>query len=93
MSQVRQLVQLQLLDTQLDQANNRLAEIDAALNDSSALKQAKAKAEKAAAVLVEARLALKRAEQDVGVQQEKIDRNQKALYGGSKKSPKELEDL
>jgi predicted nucleic acid-binding Zn-ribbon protein len=93
MSQVRQLVQLQQLDTQLDQANNRLAEIDAALNDSSVVKQAKASAEQAAGTLVEARLALKRAEQDVGVQQEKIDRNQKALYGGSNKSPKELEDL
>lgn len=93
MSQVRQLVQLQQLDTQLDQAKKRLVEIDVALNDSSAVKQANAKAEQAAGVLTEARLALKRAEQDVGVQQGKIDRNQKALYGGSKKTPKELEDL
>ncbi|MBN2045432.1 MAG: hypothetical protein JW757_10465 [Anaerolineales bacterium] len=93
MSQVRHLVQLQLLDTQLDQAKKRLAEIEVALNDHSAVRQAAVRSEKAAKALLEARLALKRAEQNVEVQQEKIDRNQKALYGGTKKSPKELEDL
>jgi len=36
---------------------------------------------------------LKRAEQDVQVQQSKIEKNQKKLYGGSIKNPKELEDL
>ena len=93
MSQVRQLVQLQEIDTQLDQAKNRLVEIDAALNDSSAVKKAAAKSEKAAGVLMKARLALKNAELDVQSQQDKIERNQKALYGGGNKSPKELEDL
>ncbi|MFN2145335.1 MAG: zinc ribbon domain-containing protein [Anaerolineales bacterium] len=93
MSQVRQLVQLQDLDTQLDQAKKRLVEIDAALNDNSAVKKAAARSEKAAGVLMKARLALKNAELDVQTQQDKIDRNQKALYGGGNKSPKELEDL
>ena len=93
MSQVRQLVHLQQLDTQLDQAKKRLEEINLALNDTSAVRLATARAEKAAGILTDARLALKRAEQDVGVQQEKIERNQKALYSSTNKSPKELEDL
>jgi predicted nucleic acid-binding Zn-ribbon protein len=92
MSQARHLAQLQQLDTRIDQAKSRLEEIDAALNDNSAVKKARARSEKAADALTAARLSLKRAEQDVEAQQEKIDRNQKALYGGGK-SPKELEDL
>lgn len=92
MSQARHLAQLQHLDTRIDQAKSRLEEIDAALNDNTAVKKARARAEKAAEALTAARLALKRAEQDVEDQQDKIERNQKALYGGGK-SPKELEDL
>jgi predicted nucleic acid-binding Zn-ribbon protein len=38
-------------------------------------------------------LALKRAEQDVETQQKKIENNQKTLYSGTVKNPKELEDL
>ena len=56
-------------------------------------KKATARAEKAAKSLTKTRLALKTAEQDVQAQQDKIERNQKALYGGGNKSPKELEDL
>jgi predicted nucleic acid-binding Zn-ribbon protein len=92
MSQVRHLVQLQEIDSQIDQAKARLEEIDAALNDNSAMRKANARTEKAAKALTKAQLALRRAEQDVQAQQDKIDRNQKALYGGGK-SPKELEDL
>lgn len=92
MSQARNLAHLQHLDTQLDQAKNRLEEIDAALNDNSAVRQAAKRADKAAETLTAARLALRKAESDVQAQQAKIERNQKALYGGGK-SPKELEDL
>ena len=64
-----------------------------ALSDSSAVRKAKKRLEKAEDVHTKARLKLKRAEQNVQVQQEKIDKNQKALYGGSVRNPKELEDL
>jgi len=93
MSQVRNLFHLQQIDTQLDQARGRLAEIDAALSDNSAVRKASARLSKADDARTKARLALKRAEQDVQVQQEKIEKNQKALYGGSVRNPKELEDL
>ncbi|MGD2028131.1 MAG: hypothetical protein PVI99_09970 [Anaerolineales bacterium] len=93
MSQKRRLANLQDIDSQIDQARSRLEEIDAALSDSSAVKKAAARAEKAEDRFTKARLALKRAEQDVQVQEEKIEKNQKALYGGSVRNPKELEDL
>lgn len=92
MSQVRLLANLQTLDTQLDNIRNRLKEIDAALNDHRAVRQAASRAEKAAAALTAARLALTRAEQEVQAQQDKTTRNQQALYGGGK-SPKQLEEL
>ncbi|MEJ2756972.1 MAG: hypothetical protein P8046_00690 [Anaerolineales bacterium] len=93
MSQKRLLSQLQDIDSQLDSAHSRLKEIDAALNDNTAVKKATRQAEKAETSFTKARLALKKAEQNVQVQQEKIEKNQKALYGGSVRNPKELEDL
>ena len=93
MSQKRRLANLQDIDTQLDQARSRLEEIDAALSDNSAVKKAAARAKKAEDRFTKVRLALKHAEQDVQVQEEKIEKNQKALYGGSVRNPKELEDL
>ena len=93
MSDTRKLFSLQQLDSSLDETRARLAEIDQILNDSSALKKAKKQATQAEEKRVKAQLALKRAEQEVQAQQDKIDKNQKMLYGGSVKAPKELEDL
>lgn len=93
MSDARQLHNLQQLDTALDKTRARLAEIERILNDNSALKKAKTQAAKAEEKRTKAQLALKRAEQDVQVQEQKIERNQKKLYGGAVKAPKELEDL
>jgi len=93
MSQTRQLFLLQQIDTDIDNSRLRLSEIDAALNDNSAVKQAKAKAEKAEKLSQQARTALKNAELDVEAQQTKIASNERALYGGAVTNPKELEDL
>jgi len=93
MSDKRQLFNLQQLDTELDQHRARLAEIESILNDNSALKKANSRVSQTAEAFTKAKLALKRAEQDVEVQHNKIDRNQKKLYGGAVKAPKELEDL
>ncbi len=93
MSQKRLLSQLQDIDTQLDQARSRLKEIDAALNDNSAVRKATRQAEKAEERFTKARLAMRKEEQEVQAQQQKIAKNQEALYGGSVRNPKELEDL
>ncbi len=93
MTHPRLLFNLQQIDSQLFQSHDRLAEIDAILNDNAALKKARMKASKTDDAHKKAILALKHAEQDVQSQNEKIERNQKTLYSGTVKNPKELEDL
>jgi predicted nucleic acid-binding Zn-ribbon protein len=93
MSQTKNLYLLQQIDTEIDSSRVRLTEIEDQLNDNSALKQAKTKAEKAENSLHQAQIALKHAEQDVETQQTKITNNERALYGGAITNPKELEDL
>lgn len=93
MSQPRQLYQLQQLDTQIDNSLARLNEIDKILSDNSTVQQAKIKLQKAEKNQQQAQIALKHAEQDVESQQTKISNNERALYGGAVKNPKELEDL
>lgn len=93
MSQPFQLYSLQQIDTKLDNAHTRLQEIDAALKDNAALKQAEKEAAAAKTSYQKAQLELKRAEEEVQVQQTKITNNQKTLYSGSVTNPKELEDL
>lgn len=93
MSQPKQLFQLQQTDSQLDKTKLRLSEIEIALNDNSVLKRAINAADLAEKLQKKAQLALKRAEQEVESQQIKISNNERALYGGAIKNPKELEDL
>ena len=93
MSQTQQLYQLQQVDSSLDTCRQRLAEIETALQDSAAVKKAARQLDAAMKVLQAAQLELKRTEQDVNTQEEKIAHNQKVLYSGSVTNPKELEDL
>jgi hypothetical protein len=93
MSQPFKLYRLQQVDTQLDKARSRIAEIDAILSDNAVLQAAQD-------YLVEIREArhsdereLRRAEEEVQAQQIKIEQNQAVLYSGNVKNPKELEDL
>jgi hypothetical protein len=93
MSQPRHLLTLQRLDTELDQARGRLAEIEALLNKDEALRAAQATAETANQARDEAQKELKKADIEVNDQQAKIARNQQITYSGSVTNPKELEDL
>lgn len=93
MSQPLQLFHLQQVDTQLDQARARLREIEAALEDNSTLKAAQGKVTSGEESRQKAQQELKRAEEEVHGQQSKIENNQKVLYSGNIKNPKELEDL
>lgn len=93
MSQPRQLYNLQQIDSQLDSAHARIAEIKKNLSDSSAVQKATKRAENAGQAYQKAQIALKRAEQDVEAQQTKIANNERTLYSGSVTNPKELEDL
>lgn len=93
MSQPARLFSLQSIDSKLDKSRARLKEIELAIRDITKLAAAEKAVDQAENNQNTASKALKRAEEDVQVQQDKIDHNQKALYSGSVTNPKELEDL
>ena len=93
MSRVQHLYQLQLLDSELDQANQQLAQVTAALGESEALKQARAAVEAAEKELLAARTTLKDLDLEVSGLVTKINQQEKLLYGGQKMSPKEAANL
>ncbi len=88
-----QLHQLQ----QVDSARDRLArEIDAlqkALNDRQAIAQAEAEVDAARARWEAAQKALRHAEAEAEAVRAKLRRSETALYGGTVKNPKALQDL
>jgi uncharacterized protein len=93
MSAPFKLFRLQQIDSLLDRARARLREIQAALEEDSALRAAQALLAKKDQELEEASKALRRAEQDVQAQRIKIEQTEASLYGGKVRNPKELQDL
>lgn len=93
MSLVFKLFRLQQVDTQLDQAHTRLAEIERRLGQNAVLQAAMQAREQAQAAAHAAHTALRSAEEEVAAQQKRIEQNQTSLYGGSVSNPKELQDL
>ncbi|MGD8458058.1 MAG: C4-type zinc ribbon domain-containing protein [Anaerolineales bacterium] len=77
----------------MDNSRARLKEIEIILNDDALLLKAQEEIENAENKFHASRIALKAAEDEVHSQQTKIENNQKTLYSGSIKNPKELEDL
>ncbi len=93
MSRPLQLFNLQKIDTKIDTARSRLKEIEIALNDDATVVKAQKETDAAEEVHKTANKKLKRTEEEVQSQQEKIEKNQKITYSGSVTNPKELEDL
>lgn len=87
------LFRLQLIDTQIDQIEASLNEINRLLASDAEVNQAQANAEEAANLLRQARTNLKQIEFSVQEQQVKIGQSEAALYGGRIRNPKELQDL
>ncbi len=87
------LYRLQCLDSEGDAKQHRLAEIEAALVESEALKQARG-ALKSARSLIQ-RWALRQRDLELEIQglSNKIARSEQRLYSGVVKNPKELADL
>lgn len=87
------LYRLQRIDSEIDQANNRLQEIETALSQDEelqfAVKQHGAIAEQHALQSKQ----LSQAEEAVTAQRIKIEQSEAALYGGKVRNPKELQDL
>ena len=93
MSQAFNLFRLQKIDTQLDQINNRLAEIDRILSEDNDLRLAEERFQNAKNHLFKMQQTLKQKEEEVQAQRIKIETNESSLYGGKVRNPKELQDL
>ncbi len=93
MSETFKLYRLQQTDSQMDRIRARLQEIETALSNDEALRQAEGKVAQVAQVLQEKKKTLQRAEQIVSDQRRKIELTETALYGGKVRNPKELQDL
>lgn len=93
MSESFHLYQLQKVDSQLDQARSRLAEIARLLEQDETLLAARQQAEAAELQLKAARHALQKLEDAAGAKRIKREQSEASLYGGKIKNPKELRDL
>jgi len=93
MSQPFKLYRLQLVDSQLDQARQRLDEIEHILNDDARIQQARTAATGTATALREAHKQLRMAEEITREHRRKITQTDTRLYGGKVRNPKELQDL
>jgi predicted nucleic acid-binding Zn-ribbon protein len=93
MNRAFKLFRLQQVDTQVDELQARLAEIDKLLTEDQVVKEAREAVATNLAQRDTVQKDLHRAEEDVKAQQIKIDHNQASLYGGKITNPKELQDL
>ena len=93
MSRVSNLFNLQEIDRSIAAARERIAEINAQLEDDANLLAALRVVKEAEAKLTEVRSEHSTADHAVQAQRTKIKQNEQALYGGSVTNPKELEDL
>lgn len=93
MNQAFPLYRLQQLDTQIDQAEASLAQINRLLSGDEAVLQAGQAAESAAKRLRDTQTRLKQAEYAAKEVEIKLAQSESNLYAGRIKNPKELQDL
>jgi len=92
-SVVRQLYQLQLVDSEWDEKHHRLAAIDQSLGDDREVVRAQEAVAETDAALSELRGQLRALELEVSGLNDKLKKNQERLYGGKVRNPKELSGL
>ncbi len=93
MSQAFHLFQLQKIDKQIDQANARIAEINAFLQKDERLESARQFAAEKQNSLKKSQAQLKKVEQEVAGRRAKLEQSEENLYSGRIRVPKELQDL
>lgn len=93
MGHTLQLYQLQSLDSEIDQANQQLAEIVAKLGESETLKDARAGVEVATKDLRQAQTTMQDLDLEVKSLAEKITSEEKKLYSGTVLNAKEAANL
>ena len=93
MSQSFHLYQIQKIDTQLDQIEARHAEITSILEKDVRMRNAQKHLDEAHVQVHQLQHALREMEEITRAKRIKIEQSEAALYGGSVRSPKELQDL
>lgn len=93
LNQAQRLYQLQQLDSRLDDVQAKLAEIEAVLGESQALKKAKANVETAEKALRKVQTVMLDLELEVKSLSDKIAQQEKTLYSGAVTSAKEAANL
>ena len=90
---VRQLYQLQLVDSEWDGKHQRLGAIDESLGDDREVVRAQEAVAETEAALDKLRAQLRSLELEVSGLNDKLRKNQERLYGGKVRNPKELSGL
>jgi uncharacterized protein len=93
MNQAALLYRLQKLDTQLDQIQARILEINRQLAEDERVQRALSLSDEAHKNLLKAQGDVRNADHLVQDQLVKIEQNEASLYGGKIRNPKELQDL
>lgn len=93
MSRSLNLYRLQQVDSQIDQVNARLKEIEILLSDNATVRKAASIATRTEQNLEAAQKEQRQAEVKVKDQRIKIEQTEATLYGGTVRNPKELQDL
>jgi uncharacterized protein len=93
MNQAFHLYRLQQIDTQIDQVESGIAEINKRLSGDEAVRQAQQSVESAGKTLRQHSQSLKQVESNVHDQQMKIGQSEASLYSGRIHNPKELQDI
>jgi len=84
---------LQQLDSARDRAYNRLRQIEVALNDRSAIASAEAERDRAHAARVAAETAQRDLELQLQTLRDRLAREERRLYSGEVRNPRELQDI
>jgi len=93
MKPAQALYELQIIELALLRAQKRLGEIDALLNDSAAVSQARAARDHAAEQLKPLRAQARAFELEIRATQDKSQQTETMLYSGSVTNPKTLQDM
>jgi len=93
MSQAFHLFQLQKIDSQIDQTNVRIQEIQRLLQQDERLQTANTFLAEKQAALKQSQLQVKRIEQEVASKRAKLEQSEENLYSGRIHVPKELQDI
>ena len=93
MSVVRDLYQLQLVDSESQQKGNQLEEVNSSLGETAELVRARSDVEESKEKVGKLRSQLRALDLDVASVSSKLKKNQDRMYSGKVRNPKELNNL